>query len=819
MRVWARFLLQFSLIAALLLPCSLAPAANQRLAVLELRGAFPTEVRRTWSDQLRSGALDALRGTDHELMTQENLAVVAREMGLDLACAEAGAECEVDLGRNIGAAWVVSGTVAKLGETLVATVRLHETARGAVLASRDARGADEVSLLDELRATGRELVQEGLGLRRDGGSIREQASRLDLPTREDVVVRFESAPPGAVVQLDGRLLCREAPCSKAVAPGRHAVAMQLERHFDVEKSIDLQSGATVRMDLAPTFGRLRVQTQPPGLSVEVDGKPRGTAPLDLELDPGTVEVVLADRCFLRDGDRVSIAAGAQERLVLTARGRRAGIDVSARDERGDALAADVRVDGRSVGRTPGAFEVDLCASKLELVAPGHEPWTGELDLSEGEVARIGATLRGGPVAERDRTTRRPEVGPPSVGDEGIPVVGPGDTLEAQVAEMRRLPGLSGKTKSASKELKRRTAGFAAFQADLDAALGPAKGIERVDLHVLGADAYLQFARWLHEAECPTKLDKDQCSIYRFGLQDRAHPLVDKAAAHYEDALDGAQALGRCPASLGVLRDGLQHRSPEEYPPTKELIPIWGEWPDTGRDVALEDPELWDALVRGCFSRAADLVRGWRTTARTKGLSDRQTSELDLADAVISRGLGDLDGAAARYDQLGGFQGPPRIALNYAVLLGHYQDQPERGEKLLVRALRRWRNSGTKDWATQVARSLGDLAGRRHQEAAKKAELDAQIEELGRKAKLAATAIAANIEAARGLFERHRGVEQDPSWAEVFEMQVEACTFAIESEDYLFMQEQAKYLDEFMEQWFSHALERDASEWHAVRQQL
>ena len=87
------------------------------------------------------------------------------------------------------------------------------------------------------------------------------------------------------------------------------------------------------------------------------------------------------------------------------------------------------------------------------------------------------------------------------------------------------------------------------------------------------------------------------------------------------------------------------------------------------------------------------------------------------------------------------------------------------------------------------------------------------------AKGAAKALAANIESARGVFERHRDVEQDPSWAEVFEMQVEACTFAIEAEDFYFVQEQAKYLDEFMLQYLVDGIERDPGDWRAVRREL
>ena len=209
----------------------------------------------------------------------------------------------------------------------------------------------------------------------------------------------------------------------------------------------------------------------------------------------------------------------------------------------------------------------------------------------------------------------------------------------------------------------------------------------------------------------------------------------------------------------------------------------------------------------------------RGRGQSTPLSDLQTAEIDLAEGVALRGLGRLDRADEHYGKLGGFKGPPRVALNYALFLGHYRDKPGRASGLLSRALRRWKNSPTKDRAAAAVRSLDGLEGRRQEAEAQAAKLESRQQELARMAKGAAKALAANIESARGVFERHRDVEQDPSWAEVFEMQVEACTFAIEAEDFYFVQEQAKYLDEFMLQYLVDGIERDPGDWRAVRREL
>ncbi len=119
------------LFLALLLGLSSGPAMAEgepRIAVLELKGKLPRGQLSVMSDKVRAGVLSALAGTDYVVMSRENMAMLIRDMGLD--CESAQGECEVETGRNIGAAYVVSGSVEDMGGLLLCTIKIHDTKRG-----------------------------------------------------------------------------------------------------------------------------------------------------------------------------------------------------------------------------------------------------------------------------------------------------------------------------------------------------------------------------------------------------------------------------------------------------------------------------------------------------------------------------------------------------------------------------------------------------------------------------------------------------------------------------------------------------------------
>jgi hypothetical protein len=122
-------------------------AAPERLAVLEFSGAtLRPEQLRLITDAARGAALQASGGR-FTVMTRENMEVMLTDMGVDPGCVAEGA-CEVETARNLGVDWVISGEVVVMPDLWVASVKLHDTRSGALLASEQARARDVVGLLD-----------------------------------------------------------------------------------------------------------------------------------------------------------------------------------------------------------------------------------------------------------------------------------------------------------------------------------------------------------------------------------------------------------------------------------------------------------------------------------------------------------------------------------------------------------------------------------------------------------------------------------------------------------------------------------------------
>jgi len=140
----------------LLLIPSLANAV-ERLAVLELQSkTLNSDERALLSDEVRGAVVRAL-GNRIQVMTKENMEVMLTDMGIDASCIAEGA-CEVETARNLGVNYVVSGTVVPLGGRQVASLKLHKTENGQLLASERTQGDDAFALLDAMNAVTLKLL-------------------------------------------------------------------------------------------------------------------------------------------------------------------------------------------------------------------------------------------------------------------------------------------------------------------------------------------------------------------------------------------------------------------------------------------------------------------------------------------------------------------------------------------------------------------------------------------------------------------------------------------------------------------------------------
>lgn len=84
--------------------------------------------------------------------------------------------------------------------------------------------------------------------------------------------------------------------------------------------------------------------------------------------------------------------------------------------------------------------------------------------------------------------------------------------------------------------------------------------------------YGDFATKLKTAPCPPKLTEDQCSIYKFGLEDKAYPLIDKAVDAYTKAREKSYELQLYTTYTRSSLQELSNLRPEEYPPGAERLP-------------------------------------------------------------------------------------------------------------------------------------------------------------------------------------------------------------------------------------------------------
>lgn len=233
-----------------------------------------------------------------------------------------------------------------------------------------------------------------------------------------VLVSFNSDPPGAVVMVDGQLVCTATPCKEEVAAGVHAVSMQKKSYEPKRERVDLSADKAVSWTLTANFALLDIQSRPDGAQVQVDGRGVGLTPITgLQVAPGRHEIKIADRCYQEVGQHVVLKAGDKRTVVLEPKAVPSAVDVSARAAGQGAVKAEVWVDGGHVGTTPGVMKVGACAKSIEIRHARYGRWQSTLSLQPKKVERIRAELAllpggaPGAAAEAGRVEDKPPAPP------------------------------------------------------------------------------------------------------------------------------------------------------------------------------------------------------------------------------------------------------------------------------------------------------------------------------------------------------------------------------------------------------------------------
>lgn len=194
------------------------------------------------------------------------------------------------------------------------------------------------------------------------------------------IVRFESKPNGARVELDGGTLCAAAPCTKSVQPGLHVVRMILPKHETRAERVRIDSDTDeLTWKLESNTTRVRFDVRPAGARVEVDEKPFcDAAPCSGELLYGKHQIRISANKYLTKNEFVEIRGSDQ---VVTSELATNAARVSI--ETGAASGVPIVVDGEVVGRSPVSLELEDGPHTVEIKDLCYEPARAEITVERG----------------------------------------------------------------------------------------------------------------------------------------------------------------------------------------------------------------------------------------------------------------------------------------------------------------------------------------------------------------------------------------------------------------------------------------------------
>jgi formylglycine-generating enzyme required for sulfatase activity/TolB-like protein len=382
--------------------------AGSKVAVLDLKndaGVSSSEIFYL-TDRTRDAVMRKLPAR-FNVMTSESILELLPP-GVKMAdCSDA--ECEVEIGRKLGAEYVITGELLTFANKYRLNLKLHHCESASFLGSETIKGSDLEQLEESIIIIAGELgtrigkhagasSSNGRFQAGNGNSAPEDSWFMEVS--EKAVVKFESDPAGAVVVVDGKIIMDNStpvatPFSREIEAGLVTVSMQKDRYLTREQMVDIKTGnGTVNIDwkLDPNFGWITISTKPSGIEIKIDNQSVGKSPISSkELTPGGYKVSVSDEQYYIVWENVEIARGQKKNITLKPEPIEGGLKVSAKDKQGNALSAKVEVDGKSFGTTPCSGKLLVGKHSVETSFEGYSS-KDEVVIKERDTEKLDVVL-------------------------------------------------------------------------------------------------------------------------------------------------------------------------------------------------------------------------------------------------------------------------------------------------------------------------------------------------------------------------------------------------------------------------------------------
>jgi formylglycine-generating enzyme len=329
------------------------------LAVLEFTGSDNEDLVSILSDQARAGALDQLDPFIYSIITRENMMQILEDMGKDATCMEAS--CEVEMARNIGADFVISGTISQIGGTQMVMLKLHQSEAGTLLAMHRIQGVDPVELVEETFEGVQYLLRKGL-------NISTEMAKLTFTTT-----------PKASVYVDDVLICEQTPCVREVEQGAREIRWEADGVSTITETIAVSTSESLHRTLSSTLVDVFVLDFPKGVHLSLDGQPWKRTPIQAQVPVGLHRLTIDDPCYVEDNVEFDHSSGGRFYWNIEPSLRMTTLDLDARSFEGQRVVAQVYADDVLVGDTRSTVRLSLC-TEIVRVESSVGTWTGMMQL-------------------------------------------------------------------------------------------------------------------------------------------------------------------------------------------------------------------------------------------------------------------------------------------------------------------------------------------------------------------------------------------------------------------------------------------------------
>jgi uncharacterized protein (TIGR02145 family) len=197
------------------------------------------------------------------------------------------------------------------------------------------------------------------------------------------IVMVRSEPSGAIAYLDGVELGPTPAQNTKVGVGKHLIRVEKPMYYPYVEEITITADGIeqVQAKLKPRFGRLVINSVPPGAVVQLNGQQKGKTPIDLpELASGDYTITVSKDLHHDSVAKYTITDGSNNERTIVLHPAFGQLSVEANPK-----GADVFVDGQFKGKAPiNLDELPSGTFRLKVSQALYETLDEEIIIEDGK---------------------------------------------------------------------------------------------------------------------------------------------------------------------------------------------------------------------------------------------------------------------------------------------------------------------------------------------------------------------------------------------------------------------------------------------------